>query len=738
MFEKMKTHPFGYLRLAFVVALFLCGARASAQGGAPVCFDTIYGEGKMLFARGEQYRQRMQLAEAERYYNTAFDRFIAALGCLDKPENNDLAEWISKTKRARELQLESALSQAEHSAEVAKKALDSLGKVQARNEKIVAASFFYADRFALAFDGARYGYIDREGNPSIPFQYEFAAPFDAGTGFARVTRNGTLFLLDTLCSAYRLAEAIDQIDEQTQAVDLRGKNLAYFPDELFRCKDALQILFLDNNRLTRLPAETGSMRQLRWLDLRNNPLTGLPDTLRHLPRLKHLEPAGIPFAKHAQTKPDTSGITSLPAQIMVYEDNPETMKSRIIQSKKGSAYVDINSRLRVEFDGQRLFERITAVNESLRTVERFRDLNAPTLEAFARQDAVLAVIDSLLNQPQTAADLALWLPAFVRQMRRDTVLRGYFNSLNRTFNDSLLASGQTIDRSAFILNSLLRDFKLIAQDRLELLQSAGVEIRGTAFLQQSGMPQLFLPITDINGLPQPSVRICLLPELDKAMLAGYEQRVAQIGAKAARLQTVLQARLSASGQTGMSEPAGALPRYLEALVQQAGEYTRPLYAENPEPRFFLDLKSVVNRKRLDELFLFITVRKDSLGLVQAGERRVILTKLAPHFVNKAIIGMVNPYSLDSPDRPTFRFAPSLGALLKIDSRSSYFYNNHLTPGLGVGYVFPDADLDGKTEFGAGIIGTLFRDFISFGWGWNFTIGQPYFFLGLTYPTDPNN
>jgi len=68
----------------------------------------------------------------------------------------------------------------------------------------------------------------------------------------------------------------------------------------------------------------------------------------------------------------------------------------------------------------------------------------------------------------------------------------------------------------------------------------------------------------------------------------------------------------------------------------------------------------------------------------------------------------------------------------------YFYNNYLTPGLGLGYVFPDADLNGRTEFGAGIIGTLFRDFISFGWGWNFTIGRPYFFLGLTYPTDPNN
>ncbi len=735
-----------YARLLLLFLLFLPCVRIAAQAKKTVCFDPNYEQGKTLFAQGEQNRIRGNYSVAENNYNAAFDRFIAALGCLDKPEDNDLADWISKTKRAREQQLESALDQVRRSAHATQAALDSLAAVkdslaavQTVNDKIVAASFFYAGRFALAFDGRRYGYIDRQGDPSIAFQYGFAGPFDPATGFARVTRDGNRFLLDTLGREYRLAEAVDQIDARTQAVDLRGKNLAFVPDELFQCKDSLRILFLDNNRLTRLPEAMGDLRQLSWLDVRNNPLVGLPPTLRSLPQLKHLEPADIPLNDaYLKTQPDTTGAVSGAVQVNVYEDDAVAGTSRIIQPGRGSiSYVDINSQLRIEITAQELFDRMTRGNESLPVVGRFRDLEAHTLAVFELQDALLSVLDSLLTRSGPAQDISRWWPVVVHQIRADTMLRGYFNTLNAAFNDSLRSNGAVMDRTLYILANSLRDFRFIAQDRQELLQASTMEITGSAYLDRSGRSQSPAQLTDTSGAPLESVRLLLLPQRDKAALARYENLATAIGEKAARVQTALQGLVAAWGQPATASSAADLLGYLSELIRYAGDYARPFFTLDQAPRFFLDMKRVDDRKRLDRVVIRIAVRSGGRSLM-AAERRVTLTKLWPHQVNKAFISLVNPYSLDSPDKPNFRFAPAFAVLLKIDSRSSYFYNNYLSPGLGLGAIIPDINLDGVAEFGVGLVGTLFRDLISFGWGWNFGVSRPYYFVGFTYPTNPNN
>lgn len=742
----MKRLRFPYIRLLLLLPALLADARLVAQVKETVCFETNYGEGKALFAKGERFQHMNSISEAENSYNAAFDRFIAALGCLDIPENNDLAEWISKTKRAREQLLEFVLLQAQQAARAqrqaaqeAQMALDSLRKVQAKNDKIVAASFFYASRFALAFDGRRYGYIDRQGDPSIAFQYGFAGPFDPATGFARVTRDGNRFLLDTLGREYRLAEAVDQIDARTQAVDLRGKNLAFVPDELFQCKDSLRILFLDNNRLTRLPEAMGDLRQLSWLDVRNNPLVGLPPTLRSLPQLKHLEPADIPLNDaYLKTQPDTTGAVSGAVQVNVYEDDAVAGTSRIIQPGRGSiSYVDINSQLRIEITAQELFDQMTRSNESLPVVGRFRDLQAHTLAVFELQDALLSVLDSLLTRSGPAQDISRWWPVVVHQIRADTMLRGYFNTLNAAFNDTLRSDGAVMDRTLYILANSLRDFRFIAQDRQELLQASTTEITGSAYLDRSGRSQSPAQLTDTSGAPLESVRLLLLPQRDKAALARYENLATAIGEKAARVQTALQGLVAVWGQPATASSAADLLGYLSELIRYAGDYARPFFTLDQAPRFFLDLKRVEDRNRLDRVVIRIAVRSGSRSL-PAAERRVTLTKLWPHQVNKAFISLVNPYSLDSPDKPNFRFAPAFAILLKIDSRGSYFYNNYLSPGLGLGAIIPDINLDGVAEFGVGLVGTLFRDVVSFGWGWNFGVSRPYYFVGFTYPTNPNN
>lgn len=98
----------------------------------------------------------------------------------------------------------------------------------------------------------------------------------------------------SLSQAVRQAETVDSLDLQ-QSPDLLCVNLLCEKvgdpcicrlSRVLERLQHLQRLNLANNRLISLPDSVGQLSQLQYLDLSHNKLTGLPDTMQHLRQLR--------------------------------------------------------------------------------------------------------------------------------------------------------------------------------------------------------------------------------------------------------------------------------------------------------------------------------------------------------------------------------------------------------------------------------------------------------------------
>ena len=158
------------------------------------------------------------------------------------------------------------------------------------------------------------------------------------------------------------------------------------------------------------------------------------------------------------------------------------------------------------------------------------------------------------------------------------------------------------------------------------------------------------------------------------------------------------------------------------------------------PAGTINLEYSGQRKSGDEILIKAVFRlpNDSTTERTTGHmietQRLKMILVGPHSTTKIGLIMANSYTVEPPPgKPQFRFAPSAALLLKFGSRRSHFYNNFLDPGIGLNSAAPDFDLDGKPEFSAGVTGTIFRDILSIGWNWNFSLDRPNYFIGVHLP-----
>ncbi|MEI7526867.1 MAG: leucine-rich repeat domain-containing protein, partial [Mariniphaga sp.] len=175
---------------------------------------------------------------------------------------------------------------------------------------IIDKLYFYEGKYALAgirdiltydypssgssvvetFTPVRYGYINKMGKEVIQFKYDDASPFDFNNGFARVKLNGMSFLIDTTgAKEFLLSEDTNLIWKNTEAVDLRKRNLQKFPEQLIN-RPNLKIIFLSDNLLEKIPKEISTLSDhLIFLDLSHNNINSLPTELWDLDSLQCLQ-----------------------------------------------------------------------------------------------------------------------------------------------------------------------------------------------------------------------------------------------------------------------------------------------------------------------------------------------------------------------------------------------------------------------------------------------------------------
>ncbi|MEL7119109.1 MAG: hypothetical protein AAFO07_06705 [Bacteroidota bacterium] len=239
---------------------------------------------------GDQALKQQQFEKAINYYFAA-EAFDPAKGDFVKLKVSKAFKAIQALKieadnKTKALQLSQAelrntLEEVDQARSEAQSNLD-------KANKLIDAFYFYKDRFALAYKDSRFYYIDKEGDAVAKLGgWNKAEQFDE-QGFAKVEEGGKKYFLDTLGQKYELANSIEELNENTLALDLRGKKLDSFPEQILNFPQLKLLFFNQSSTFKNIPDEIEKLNQLYFLDLSGTAITSLPTEIGQLSNLLSL------------------------------------------------------------------------------------------------------------------------------------------------------------------------------------------------------------------------------------------------------------------------------------------------------------------------------------------------------------------------------------------------------------------------------------------------------------------
>ncbi len=192
---------------------------------------------------------------------------------------------------------------------------DTIKFEQERNQRIINSLYFYEDRFAVASKRIttlsdtiiKYGFIDKLGNSTIPYKYDYASSFDK-LGFAKVKYNGYDYLIDTKGNEYRATYDIKKLDNSILALDLRNKQINKLSSTVYQ-NTQLQILILPDDNPVKLSSAIEKMVNLKIIELG---ISRPPSKIESLTSLKSLNRriVQIPIEYTKPTGSNINGIKS--------------------------------------------------------------------------------------------------------------------------------------------------------------------------------------------------------------------------------------------------------------------------------------------------------------------------------------------------------------------------------------------------------------------------------------------
>jgi hypothetical protein len=151
----------------------------------------------------------------------------------------------------------------------------------------------------------------------------------------------------------------------------------------------------------------------------------------------------------------------------------------------------------------------------------------------------------------------------------------------------------------------------------------------------------------------------------------------------------------------------------------------------------LDLTTAGKRAAGDRVVIKVGIGRPGEEARMIESHHIDLFQVLLHVDVNVSLVFLHPTNDDKPTDPQVKLqpAPSYSLVAKPFScfRNYPGYYRFIDFGIGVNIAAPDFDQDETPEFAAGVVVTLFRDFVQGGIGYNFGDRQPYLFFGLRLP-----